>query len=187
MTEAIQKNQEKVEMSKVNPMRNIYVEKITLNIGTGKDQTQLEKALKLIKHLTGKEGVKTLASKRIPSWGVRPGLPVGCKLTIRGNEKYELIKKFLKGKENVLGSKNFSENGTVAFGIHEYIDLTDYKYDPDIGIMGFQICIKLSRAGMRVPRRRIRPAKVNVNHIITKQESIDYMKKEFAVKLKGEE
>jgi len=169
-----------------NPMRKIRVEKLTVNIGTSKEQSKLDKGLKLIKHLTAREGVKTVSKKRIPSWGIRPGLPIGCKLTIRDSTKYDLIKKLLKAKENVLNKKNFGQNGTVAFGIHEYIDIPDVKYEPDIGIMGFQACITLERPGYNIKKRRLHTAKISKKHQITKEEAISYIKSQFGTKIEGD-
>ena len=59
-----------------NPMRKIRIEKITLNIGAGKDEDILKRGLKLMQKITGVEPVKTITSKRIPSWGLRPGLAI---------------------------------------------------------------------------------------------------------------
>ena len=64
-------------------MQAIKVEKITLNIGAGKDQTKLERGILLLKNITGIDPVKTFTNKRIPTWGLRPGLPIGCKITLR--------------------------------------------------------------------------------------------------------
>ena len=48
----------------MNPMKSIKIEKLTLNIGAGKDQNKLEKAKILLKHITGIEPVKTTTQKR---------------------------------------------------------------------------------------------------------------------------
>ena len=61
----------------MNKMREIRIEKITLNIGAGKDVGKLEKGVKLLKNITGINPVKTVTQKRIPTWGLRPGLPIG--------------------------------------------------------------------------------------------------------------
>ena len=65
----------------MNPMKKVRIEKITLNIGSGKDTSKLDKGILLIKTITGIAPVKTITKKRIPSWGLRPGLPIGAKLT----------------------------------------------------------------------------------------------------------
>ena len=89
-------------MIKMNSMREIRIEKLTLNVGAGTDQEVLKKGMKLLKNLTGIEPVKTVSNKRIPAWGVRPGLPVGCKLTLRGAVIIPLVKRLLVAKENKL-------------------------------------------------------------------------------------
>ena len=66
------------EMKQGNIMRNIGIEKVTLNIGAGKNPEKLDKGVKLIATITGKKPIKTITNKRIPSWGLRPALPIGC-------------------------------------------------------------------------------------------------------------
>ena len=61
---------------KMNQMKNIRIEKVTLNVGAGKDQGKLERGIKLLKLLTGVDPVKTVTMKRVPSWGLRPNLPI---------------------------------------------------------------------------------------------------------------
>ena len=53
----------------MNLMREIRIEKVTLNVGAGKDQDKLKKAQKLLKHITGIEPIKTITQKRIAGWG----------------------------------------------------------------------------------------------------------------------
>jgi large subunit ribosomal protein L5 len=166
-----------------NRMRDIRIEKVTLNVGAGKDAVKLEKGMKLIKHLTGMEPVKTATNKKIASWGLRPGLPIGCKLTIRNGMKKEIISKILKAKDDALKSSHFDDHGSISFGVHEYIDIPGVEYNPDIGIMGFQICITLERPGYRVKKRRIRKSVLNKNHKITKDDAMDFMRKEFGVNI----
>lgn len=163
----------------MNLMREIKVEKLTLNIGSGKDQTKLEKGMKLIKNITGIEPVKTITKKRIPNWGLRPGLPVGCKLTLRKEKALSLIPKLLAARDNKLELTQFDENGSIAFGIPEYIDIPGAKYDPEIGMMGLEICITLERNGFRIKKRKIKKQKISKKHSISKQEAMDFMKNKF--------
>ena len=67
----------------MNKMQEVRIEKVTLNIGAGRDQARLEKGITLIKSITGIPPVKTITNKRFMGWGLRPGLPVGCKVTLR--------------------------------------------------------------------------------------------------------
>lgn len=165
-----------------NAMRRIVVEKLTYNFGSGKEQSKLDKGMILIKHVTGIEPVKTITNKRIPGWGLRPGLPVGCMLTVRTKLK-DAISRLLAARKNTLTEKNFDHNGTVSFGIPEYIEIPGVEYDPKIGLMGFEVSITLRRPGFRVKSRRKRPARIPERHRISKEEAIDFMKKEFGVKV----
>ena len=87
----------------MNEMKNIKIEKITLNIGAGKDQSKLEKGIKLLKMLTGIVPIKTTSTKRIPGWGLRIGLPIGCKLTLRKKAAREILKRLLESKLGTSG------------------------------------------------------------------------------------
>ena len=167
----------------MNPMKKIDVEKITLNIGSGKDSAKLEKGMKLINSIAGIMPVKTFTRKRIQEWGLRPGLPIGCKLTLRKDKASEVLKRLLESKDNVLDEKNFDNEGNVSFGIAEYIDIPGVKYDPKIGIMGLQVCITLKRNGFRIRNREIKKTKIPKNHRIRKEEAMDFMKSSFALKV----
>lgn len=162
-------------------MREPRIEKLTLNVGVGKDQNKLEKAISLIKTITGVEPYKTITQKRIPSWGVRPGLPVGCKLTLRKDKASEVLKRMLVAKSNKLKKSNFDRNGCISFGIHEYIDIPDVKYDPKIGVLGLQICVTLERPGFRVKRRRLMQTKLPAKQKISQEEAMKFMEKKFNV------
>ena len=170
-----------------NPMRNIKVEKLTLNIGAGKDQAVLEKAVKVLKQITGIEPVKTKTDKRIAAWGLRPGLPIGCKLTLRGESATKMIPRLLHALENKLHDNNFDDNGNISFGIKEFIDVKDAKYDPEIGILGLQATITLERAGFRIKKRKTLKARIPMNHRIPREDAIKFMKDNFSVKISGEE
>ncbi len=171
----------------MNLMKRIEIEKMTLNVGAGKDPKKLEKGVLLLKHLTGIDPVKTITQKRIPTWGLRPGLPIGCKITIRDKDVIKnLLPRFLKAKNNSLQETQFDENGNLAFGIHEYIDIPSVQYTPEVGIMGFQITITLKRPGFRVKVRKVQKRKVKKSHRISRQEAMEFMKNSFNVSTNAE-
>jgi large subunit ribosomal protein L5 len=170
-----------------NLMKTIRIEKLTLNIGAGKSQERLDKGIKLIKNMTGVEPVKTFTNKRIPNWGLRPGLAIGCKLTLRKKTAYDLLKRLLQARENKLRPSQFDNEGNVAFGIPEYIDIPGVEYDPSIGITGLEVCVTLQRPGFRVKKRSFRQTPIPRSHRIKKEDSIEYMKKEFNVKVGEDE
>ncbi len=169
-----------------NIMKTIRIEKLTINIGAGKEQTVLNKAVHVITDITGKSPVKTITTKRIAAWGLRPGLPIGCKLTLRKKQIPELLKRLLTAKDNVLNLKSFDNNGNISFGIKEHIDIPETKYDPKIGILGLQACITLSRSGFRIKKRRLNKSKLSNNHKITQQEAVKFMKDNYHIKIQEE-
>jgi large subunit ribosomal protein L5 len=167
-------------------MKKIYIEKVVLNICSGKEQANLDKAVQLLEMLTGKTPIKTVAKKRIAQWGLRPGLPIGTKVTLRGEKAKEIVKQLLEAKENLLKPSQFDDHGNISFGIHEYIDIPDIQYVPEIGVIGLQVCITLTRPGFRIKRKRL-PRKVGKPHQIKKEDSIEYLKSNYNVKILGED
>src|SRR3989344_2993921 len=144
----------------MNKNKEIRIEKVTLNIGAGGSAELVNKGLKLLQAITGIKPVKTVTTKRIPTWGVRPGLATGCKVTVRGKKAEELLKRLLKAKESRLLGRNFDNQGNFSFGIKEYLDIPNVKYDHEIGIMGLDTAVTLQRAGFRVKNRRLEPKKL---------------------------
>ncbi|MFA6461608.1 MAG: 50S ribosomal protein L5 [Candidatus Woesearchaeota archaeon] len=159
-----------------NPMREIRIAKITLNIGAGKDEEHLKRGLKLLQKIAGMAPVKTQTQKRIPGWGLRPGLVIGCKVTVRKNTE-ELLKGILAAKENTLSLRSFDDKGNFSFGVPEYIDIKGMEYDPELKIMGLEVAVTLERRGYRVKKRRLRVTPIGKDHQITKEEAIDFVKK----------
>ena len=170
-------------MSQENVMRKLKVAKITLNIGAGTDTQKLKNGQKLLKHITGVEPVTTKTQKRIQGWGLRPGLPVGCKVTLRGKKAEAMLKNLLSAKEKNLRESQFDDFGNLSFGIPEYIDIKDVKYLPEVGVMGLEVAVTLERPGYSVKRRRYQPVQVGKKHQVRKDEAIDFMKSEYGVNI----
>lgn len=168
-------------------MKRIRIEKVTLNIGAGADQAKLEKGMQLLKIVTGLTPVKTFTTKRIPEWNIRPGLPIGCKLTLRKSQAYDIVPRLLAAVDSKLRITQIDKYGNIAFGIKEYIDIPNVKYDPGIGIIGLQVCITLERPGYRVKKRRIESRPLHGKHIISRLEAIDFMKQNFNVTIMEED
>jgi len=160
--------------NKTNPMKGIRIEKITLNIGVGKSEADLKKGLKLLQKLSPIKPVKTVTKKRIPGWGLRPGLAIGCKVTVR-KECKELLMNLVAARDNILIEKNFDNNGNFSFGVPEYIDIKGLDYDPDLKIMGLEAAVTLYRPGYRITKRRIKTSKMGKEHKITKEEAMAFV------------
>ncbi|MDP3990022.1 MAG: 50S ribosomal protein L5 [archaeon] len=169
-------------MTQTNKMTEIRVAKVTLNIGAGKNEDLLTKGVKLLQKLSPIKPVKTITDKRIPGWGLRPGLAIGAKATIRKNTD-ELLKRLFVAKEKRIPSKSFDERGNMSFGIPEYIDIGGLEYDPDLKILGLEVAITLERPGYRVKRRRIRSMNIGKNHQVTKEQAITFIQEKFGVEV----
>ena len=167
----------------MNSMQKIMVEKISLNMGTGGPGAELEKALKLLEKISGSKPVQTKTVKRIPTWGIRPGLIIGCKVTLRGKKAEELLGRLLKGVGNKLHIASFDNEGNFAFGIHEYLDVPGITYDASIGIIGFEIAVTLKRPGFRLRRRIIKPMSIPKRHKILKDDAINFMKSKYNIEI----
>ena len=131
-----------------NKMREIKIVKITLNIGAGKNEDLLNKGLKLLKKLSPLTPVKTTTNKRIPSFNLRPGLEIGCKVTMRGEKAKELLKRLLETVDNEI-KERWVVDGHFSFGIKEYIEIPDVEYQREIGIIGFNVTVVFRRKGLK--------------------------------------
>ena len=167
-------------------MRDIKIEKVTLNIGAGKDQAKLEKGLELLNTIGNAIPIKTVTKKRIQEWGLRPGLPIGCKLTLRKDKAIKILPRLLEAVDKKLRQRQFDDSGNIAFGIHEYIEIPGIKYNPKIGIMGLEVCVTLERSGYRIKRRRLLARKIPPRHRISKEEAIKFMAQNFSVNVETE-
>ena len=156
-------------------MREILVDKVVLNIGAGTEIANVEKAVLLLNRISGTKAVKTISQKRIPVWKVRPGLPVGARVTIRGKKAQELLKGLLTAVDFAIPKRSFTENG-FSFGVKEYVDIPGAKYDPKIGIIGLDVIVALKRRGYRIARRKIKKASIGSSHRIKAEEAHEWAK-----------
>jgi len=175
------KSEKKKKDSEKNPMQEIFVEKLILH-ATTTDPEKLEKYKKLIEYITDRIPAITKARKRIQQFKTRKGLTIGYKVTLRKKEALEMLKILLAGikykiKETQIG------NGTVNFGIKEYIQVPGIEYRRDIGILGFDVAVVLAKRGKRVENRKIKSSKVGKRQQVAKDETVKFMKEKFDVKI----
>lgn len=172
-------------MSEVtNPMVQPRITKVVINIGVGEGGDRLSNAESVLKLVSGVDPVRTLGKQQNRDLKVRVGFPIGCKATMRNQDT---IKKFLTDafwvRENTIPTWNFDREGNLSFGISDYTDFPDQKYNPDIGIFGMDINIVLERPGHRVSRRRRRSAKVALNHRTTADEARAWFVENYGLKI----
>jgi large subunit ribosomal protein L5 len=163
-----------------NPMKELKIEKVTLNIGAGDDKQKVEKAVKLLEMLTEKKAVITHSKKR-STFGVAKGKPLGAMVTLRKKDAEEFLKKTFVAKENKISQNQIDSSGNFSFGIKEYIDLPGVRYSHDIGMSGLDVSVTLERKGFRIKRRRIKKTKIPEKQKISKEETAEWLKNKFGV------
>jgi large subunit ribosomal protein L5 len=162
--------------AKTNPMKEFKLEKVILNVGgTGE---KLEKGIILLEKISGKKSVKIKATKRIPTWQVRPGLEVGTKVTLRGKDAEDMIKKLLPAIDNTLKSKQIQDN-FLSFGIHEYIEIPGIEYIREVGIMGFEITAVFSYPGKHVESKKVKRGKRPARLKVSKEDIINFLETKY--------
>ncbi len=166
-----------------NPMQQVRVEKVTVNIGVGEGGDKLRKAEKVLEMLTKQKPVRTYAKMTNRDFGIRKGMPIGCKVTLRKQKAIDFLKEALWVRNFKLPEWSFDNEGNFSFGITDHTEFKDMKYDPDIGIFGMDICVSLEKPGYRIKRRKIEKTKVPHRHRVSRQEAIEFVKKQFNVEV----
>jgi len=124
------------------------LEKITLNIGLGeaKENAKLmEGAVEELGLISGQRPVVTTAKKSIANFKVRQGMPVGTKVTLRGDRMYEFADKFFNiALPRVRDFKGVSKNafdgrGNYSMGIKEQLIFPEIHYDKVEMVKGMNI------------------------------------------------
>ena len=159
---------------KENPMREIVLDKVVINLGIGESGERHKKAYSLLEELVNQKPAVTYAKMTIKNFGIRKGEAIGLKVTLRGEKALKFLKDALSVKEYRLSRKSIGD-GYFAFGIAEHIDLPGVDYDPDVGIFGMDVCVSLIRRGYRVARRRRKRAKIPASHRVTKDDTIRWL------------
>lgn len=166
-----------------NPMREILIEKVVVNIGVGEAGERVKKAATVLERITGSKPVYTRAHKSIRDFSIRRGEEIGCKVTLRGQKAEEFLRKAFEAVGKTVKRSSFDGLGNFSFGIAEHIFIPGVKYDPELGIFGLDVCVRLARRGIRVSRRQIRPSKVGKRHIVSVDEAVTYLTEKFGVKV----
>jgi large subunit ribosomal protein L5 len=139
------------ETFKYSNVHNIpKVEKIIINRGLGESITNsksVQNSVEEFKLIFGQTPVITKAKKSIAGFKLRKGMPIGCKVTLRGDRMYLFLNKLF----NVvlpkirdfrgLPTKSFDREGNYTFGIKEQLIFPEIEYDKVDKVRGFNISI----------------------------------------------
>ena len=173
------KTKNQVKKKPVNTSIKPYIAKITVNIGVGEAGEKLTKSQRVLKNITGQDPVQTLSQTTNKDWGLRKRMPIGCKVTLRKKLAEKFLIEALKTRDNRIAEYAFDDQGNFSFGITDHTLFESQKYDPDIGIFGMDISITMEKPGYRIKKRRLDRRKIPHRHLITRKETIEYIKEKF--------
>jgi large subunit ribosomal protein L5 len=140
----------KEEFSYKNDMQIPRLDKIVLNMGVGeavKDTKKVKNAAEELSAIAGQKAVITHAKKSIAGFRVREEMPLGCKVTLRGDRMYEfldrLINVALPRVRDFRGVKatSFDGRGNYAMGLKEHIVFPEINFDKVDEVLGMDIII----------------------------------------------
>ena len=131
-----------------NVMQVPRLEKIVINMGVGEAKENskvLESAVKDLTTISGQKPVITKAKKSVANFKLREGMPIGCKVTLRGERMYEftdrLVNLALPRVRDFRGvsAESFDGRGNYALGIKEQIIFPEIEYDKVDKVRGMDI------------------------------------------------
>lgn len=131
-----------------NPMQVPRVERIVLNVGMGEavqNVKLLESAAHELELITGQKPVLTRAKKAIAGFKLRQGLPIGAKVTLRGNQMMEFMDRLVTialpriRDFRGISVKAFDGRGNYTLGLKEQLTFPEIKYDEVASIHGMDI------------------------------------------------
>ena len=141
----------KEEFGYKNDMQIPRLDKIVLNIGAGsesvKDSKKAKTAADDLTTITGQRAVVTKAKKSIAGFRVREDMPLGAKVTLRGDRMYEFLDRLItiampriRDFRGVSG-KSFDGRGNYAMGIKEHIVFPEINFDKVDEVWGIDVVI----------------------------------------------
>ena len=140
----------KEEFAYANDMQIPRLDKIVLNMGVGeavKDTKKVKTAQEQLSLIAGQKAVITTAKKSIAGFRVREEMPLGCKVTLRGDRMYEFLDRLInialprvRDFRGVKGT-SFDGRGNYAMGLKEQIVFTEIDFDKIDDVLGMDIII----------------------------------------------
>ncbi len=133
-----------------NVMQVPKIDKIVVNVGVGEavaDPKALDAAVRDIQLITGQKAVITKAKKSVAAFKLREGMPIGCKITLRGEKMYEffdrLVNIALPRVRDFRGvsPKSFDGRGNYGLGLSEQLIFPEIEYDKIDKVRGLEVVI----------------------------------------------
>ena len=140
----------KEQFSYKNDMMIPRLDKIVINMGVGeavKDTKKVKQAADDLTLIAGQKAIVTHAKKSIAGFRVREFMPLGCKVTLRGDQMYEFMDRLItialprvRDFRGVKGS-SFDGHGNFAMGLKEHIVFPEIEFDKVDQVWGMDIVI----------------------------------------------
>jgi len=133
-----------------NPMQVPHLEKIVVNIGVGEavqDSKKADAAASDLTAITGQHPVITKAKRSIATFKLRKDMPIGCKVTLRGQRMFEFLDRLitvaLPRVRDFRGIpvKSFDGRGNFALGLKEQIVFPEIDYDRVDAVRGMNVVV----------------------------------------------
>lgn len=131
-------------------MQTPKIEKIIINMGVGDavaNSKALDNAVEELTQIAGQKPVVTRAKKSIAGFRLREGMPIGCKVTLRGARMYEFFDKLVSVSLprvrdfRGVSTKSFDGRGNYTLGIKEQLIFPEIDYDQVTKVRGMDIVI----------------------------------------------
>ncbi len=126
------------------------VNKIVINMGVGDSITNskaLDDAVNEMTQITGQKPIITKAKKSIANFKLREGMPIGCKVTLRGERMFEFLDKLVSialprvRDFQGVSNKSFDGRGNFTLGVKEQLIFPEINYDKVNRVRGMDIVI----------------------------------------------
>ena len=131
-----------------NPMMVPNIDKIVINMGVGEAKENsklLDAAVKELETISGQKVVLTRAKNSIANFKLREGMPIGCKVTLRGEKMYEFLDRLVNlalprvRDFRGVNPNGFDGRGNYALGIKEQLIFPEIEYDKIDKVRGMDI------------------------------------------------
>ena len=133
-----------------NIMQVPKLEKIVVNMGVGEAKENskiLDSAIADLEKITGQKAVTTKAKNSVANFKIREGMPIGCKVTLRGEKMYELLDRLVNlalprvRDFRGVNPNAFDGRGNYALGIKEQLIFPEIEYDKVDKVRGMDIIV----------------------------------------------
>lgn len=131
-----------------NRMQVPKLDKIVVNMGIGEAKENakiLEAAMSDMELITGQKPIKTISKKSIANFKIREGMPIGCKVTLRGEKMYEFLDRLVNlalprvRDFRGVNPNSFDGRGNYALGIKEQLIFPEVEFDKIDKVRGMDV------------------------------------------------